>query len=862
VPDGIVPHLGSQWWCLTRETLARILSDPDGPRDVRFFRRVWIPDESYFQTVVRRHARQIESRSLTLARFDFEGRPHVFYDDHLELLEQSDRFMARKIWPRADGSTAISSRPASAAPRARDPARIERVFARALERRTRGRPGLCMQSRFPKGGWENARTAAPYSIHEGFADLFEDWDGLARPSAECAGPRPSLRPRPRRFAGDQTEFAGALSDSATLRDYNPVAFLTNLVWNTRGERQCFAFGPADAQGIAGFIASDPNARVSVISGAWLAGLLRENLPAAELRRRAAVLQATEAAHLDLLRAAATKAQVRIWTLAEFLEAPGEALQIVQDDLGGRSGPALLAPPRMADLSACRRSSSRCATTGCCRMSRATCRGWLRAEPAPRRTPRRSAACTDRDGGAFDHFVILADMRTGSNLLEESLNACAGLRCHGEVFNPRFIGHEGEMALFGLSLDARDRDPGTMIDRLKAEAPGLGGFRLFPGHDPRVLDRCLADPRCAKIVLARNPVDSYVSLKIARQTGQWWLGDHTRAQGATAHFDAEEFDAYLHALRGFYGRVRHALQCSGQTAFHIHYDDLRDAEVLGGLARWLGAEAPRALADPGAGAEPRAARGQGGELRRDGGGAGPRGRLRPLPHPRFRAAARPERPGAWMTAGSLLFVPLPGGPVERVAGWMAGRAAGRRPRAIPARRCASGCGRRRAAAASPSSPTPCAAPMTPSAPASSPPVPRASTTSGGAAGPLRPRPAAGRPRPGLGRGAASRGLPRLPAVPQGKPRRPDIGARAGRLGRAVGASPRSGRGSAARQGPAGRNAGVRSCAAGARHPRAARRRTGAASAGRNPRRGNRGGGARRLPARLPRLRLRHRYEAGA
>jgi LPS sulfotransferase NodH len=278
-------------------------------------------------------------------------------------------------------------------------------------------------------------------------------------------------------------------------------------------------------------------------------------------------------------------------------------------------------------------------------------------------------------GRFDHFVILADMRTGSNLLEESLNACAGLRCHGEVFNPRFIGHEGEMALFGLSLDARDRDPGTMIDRLKAEAPGLGGFRLFPGHDPRVLDRCLADPRCAKIVLARNPVDSYVSLKIARQTGQWWLGDHTRAQGATAHFDAEEFDAYLHALRGFYGRVRHALQCSGQTAFHIHYDDLRDAEVLGGLARWLGAEAP-------AGTWRTRARVQNPEPLEDkvenfaqmAAALGRADAFDLYRIPDFEPRRGPNVPG-WMTAGSLLFVPLPGGPVERVAGWMAGTGGG-------------------------------------------------------------------------------------------------------------------------------------------------------------------------------------------
>lgn len=350
IPDGIEPHLGSQWWCLTRETLGRILSDPDGARYARYFRKVWIPDESYFQTMARRHAREIESRSLTLSRFDVQGRPHVFYDDHLDLLSGSGAFFARKIWPRADALYRHFLSPDLPVARAEaDPARVERVFARALDRRTRGRPGLYMQSRFPRSGWESARSAAPYSIHEGFADLFEDW-------AEWLGRIPNVRvhghlyaPERAEFADGQSEFAGALSDIATLRDYNPVAFLTNLVWSTRGERQCFAFGPADNQEITGFVASDPNASVSVVSGAWIVRLLDAQMPRRDLRARAAALQAVEAAHLGALRGAQTKARVRIWTLAEFLRAPEEALRILLDDLGGGSKPGLTPLPRMRDL---------------------------------------------------------------------------------------------------------------------------------------------------------------------------------------------------------------------------------------------------------------------------------------------------------------------------------------------------------------------------------------------------------------------------------------------------------------------------------------------------------------------------------
>ena len=101
LPAGIAPHIGSQWWCLTRETLSAILQDPDRAMFERYFRRVWIPDESYFQTLTRLYARRIESRSLTLGKFDHQGRPHVFYDDHLQLLRRSGCFVARKIWPGA-----------------------------------------------------------------------------------------------------------------------------------------------------------------------------------------------------------------------------------------------------------------------------------------------------------------------------------------------------------------------------------------------------------------------------------------------------------------------------------------------------------------------------------------------------------------------------------------------------------------------------------------------------------------------------------------------------------------------------------------------------------------------------------------
>lgn len=351
VPAGLVPHLGSQWWCLTRQTLSAILDDPDRAQWDRYFRRVWIPDESYFQTLVRLYSSNVESRSLTLSKFDFQGKPHIFYDDHLQLLRRSDCFVARKIWPHADRlyATFLSDELRNQ-PRAEpNPGKIDRLFAKAVERRTKGRAGLYMQSRFPNSNWENGMTAAPYSVFEGFSDLFENFDLWL---GKVAGTRVHghlFAPDRAEFAGGEAIYNGALSDSATLRDYDPRAFLVSLIWNTRGERQCFQFGPNDRQKIGPVLARDPNAQISVISGAWAVPLFRSNLNFGEIRREVARLQKIEAEHLDTLRSIKAKARVRIWTLAEFVENPMEPLQAIIDEISPRSLRRLAEAPRMADL---------------------------------------------------------------------------------------------------------------------------------------------------------------------------------------------------------------------------------------------------------------------------------------------------------------------------------------------------------------------------------------------------------------------------------------------------------------------------------------------------------------------------------
>ncbi len=351
IPDGLVPHMGSQWWCLTRQTLSAILQDPKRAEYDRYFRQVWIPDESYFQTLARLYSTHIESRSLTLSKFDYQGRPHMFYDDHLQLLRRSDCFVARKVWHSANRlyQTFLTDQDSALTPAEPNPGKIDRVFSKAVERRVRGRDGLYMQSRFPRAATERSLTAFPYSVFQGFTELFEDFEPWLTNATGGRVHGHLFGPERAQFAEDETIINGALSDCATLRDYNPSAFLSNLIWNTRGERQCFQFGPTDIQRINEFLTQDQNAHIAVISGAWAVPLFRSNLNFADIRCEAARLQQIESKQLKLLDAARAKTRIRIWTMAEFVESPMEQLQTVLEDMGAPKPTHLTEAPTMVDL---------------------------------------------------------------------------------------------------------------------------------------------------------------------------------------------------------------------------------------------------------------------------------------------------------------------------------------------------------------------------------------------------------------------------------------------------------------------------------------------------------------------------------
>lgn len=342
VPRPLAPHMGSQWWCLTRRTLQTILTDPRRPRYERYFRRNWIPDESYFQTLVRLHSDRIENRSLTLAKFDRNGRPYLFYDDHLHLLRRSDAFLARKIWPGADKlyDVFLSQKVTQMPPVPPEPAKIDRYFELAEKQRFEGRAGLYMQSRFPPFDVAGtARTAGPYAAFSGFDHVFENFEHWL---GQVTGTRPHghlYAPERVQFHGGVPVWHGAISASAALRDYNPYMFLTNLLWATRGEVQCFSFGPEDTlpDGLVDFMTHDPNGRLSVITGAYLLPLYRGRVVEGDLLGHIGVLHLREQAWLGILRSRWAQARLHVVSLGEILSDPAPHLEAIVKEMGGEAG---------------------------------------------------------------------------------------------------------------------------------------------------------------------------------------------------------------------------------------------------------------------------------------------------------------------------------------------------------------------------------------------------------------------------------------------------------------------------------------------------------------------------------------------
>lgn len=269
LPDGLVPHLGRQWWCLSAATVRAILDHPRLDAWRRWFRQSWIPDESFFQTLIR-HLRPDGSvlAPLHFSRFNPRGRPHVFHDDHVGLLGTSDHFFARKADPDADalyGHFLTARAPRSTAFAGQiDPAPFDQADART---RDEGR-GMLNPARLPKGlALARADTARPYLVlvgeDAGLLGRLSDWIGKTAPDLALYGRLFTPDVAPDLSVAGRTDW-GNLSRDPVIRDHRPAQFLARVVWTERARHLAFVLGPGDDVVIRVQLSIDPNARLILL----------------------------------------------------------------------------------------------------------------------------------------------------------------------------------------------------------------------------------------------------------------------------------------------------------------------------------------------------------------------------------------------------------------------------------------------------------------------------------------------------------------------------------------------------------------------------------------------------------------------
>ena len=185
------------------------------------------------------------------------------------------------------------------------------------------------------------------------------------------------------------------------------------------------------------------------------------------------------------------------------------------------------------------------------------------------------------------FVILNATRTGSNFLCTVLNSHPDILCHHEIFNPHVIGvarHlQGSDFRLG-TMEERESDPVDFLDRVWRTDLGRSavGFKMCLWQHEPAYRAVLPDTSVRKILLKRrNRVKSFVSLLLARQTGEWVVyDDHSEpAPRPSIHVDRDALLENVALHQRFYHETESALRGSGQDYAELWYEDLFSLDGL-------------------------------------------------------------------------------------------------------------------------------------------------------------------------------------------------------------------------------------------------------------------------------------------
>ena len=272
---GLTPYMGSQWWVLTWATLQEIMQLARAPDVQRFFRTTLVPDELFFQTMVRHVAlsERITNCPLTLYQFSDYGYPVTYHADHYDYLLRQNFFFARKISVHCsklrDRLDLAWSGEVQLAPFS--DLQVGLLSSEYEDWRLAyrdGPPGRPVAGR-SQGRWyeDHKRVTRPFFVVLGASttELAGVHAALARaPGLLCHGQ--VFHPARIEFARNAPSFAGYDATDIKLRDLSAPAFVADLVGAERTRLSGFLLRRGQGWHIAELALDRPHVRVVVVEG--------------------------------------------------------------------------------------------------------------------------------------------------------------------------------------------------------------------------------------------------------------------------------------------------------------------------------------------------------------------------------------------------------------------------------------------------------------------------------------------------------------------------------------------------------------------------------------------------------------------
>lgn len=258
------PHFGSQWWTLSWPTLEKVLRLSRQPHVRSFFRRTWVPDEMFFQTLVAGVVPpgRISGSGLTFYHFSHAGLPLVFHDDHLDFLASQPHFFARKISAQSrrlrDELDRLSRLREDEPPPACPPTKRISAYTAFDSLRQRGLPNRRTPARQRNPWWgDMEHNQRPYTaiIAPKSLDLTAVWRRFEQDNTMLCY-RDIFHP-------DRIDYGPASpghplypQQATTLRDFKQPNFLFDLIQHHSGKHVVFSIRLPTSAKIAQLVAGD------------------------------------------------------------------------------------------------------------------------------------------------------------------------------------------------------------------------------------------------------------------------------------------------------------------------------------------------------------------------------------------------------------------------------------------------------------------------------------------------------------------------------------------------------------------------------------------------------------------------------